>query len=431
MPAAAQVQTVGTIPAPQSPYVRRRVYSTATVERRYRFDELRTAPLIVDAIYEGGKVNGHGADPLCKLILRCSNQGGFRAVGGQSFGKCRLLVLSSSGTEVDWPDRLDAETGIYTYYGDNRKPGYALHDTPKKGNQLLADMFGAANAVHERAKTPPILVFTKTGTGRDVRFRGLVVPKQREDEGLVAIWRQTNGSRFQNYRAQFEVLNCRELSREWLNALSDADELCAETAAPVAWQQWKLKGLRAILQAPRTVQVRTRDEQLPALSDTGALKMMDALRERFKRSPHDFEFVAAEIFRMIEPRVYDLEITRKSADGGRDAVGRLRIGGTEGESDGIYADFALEAKAYGAAHGLHVKETSRLISRLRHRQFGVIVTTSFVGAQAYRELREDDHPVVIITASDIVRILRSRSYGSPSLINQWIDRVLADGSRSV
>jgi hypothetical protein len=32
-----------------------------------------------------------------------------------------------------------------------------------------------------------------------------------------------------------------------------------------------------------------------------------------------------------------------------------------------------------------VREMSRLISRLRHRQFGVLVTTSYVDNQAYRE----------------------------------------------
>jgi len=50
---------------------------------------------------------------------------------------------------------------------------------------------------------------------------------------------------------------------------------------------------------------------------------------------------------------------------------------------------------------------SRLISRLRHRQFGVLVTTSYVDSQAYREIKEDQHPIVVIAAADIVVILRS------------------------
>jgi Restriction endonuclease len=47
-----------------------------------------------------------------------------------------------------------------------------------------------------------------------------------------------------------------------------------------------------------------------------------------------------------------------------------------------------------AESGVGVKELSRLISRLRHRQFGILVTTSYLGHQAYEELRSDRHPVL-------------------------------------
>jgi hypothetical protein len=55
-------------------------------------------------------------------------------------------------------------------------------------------------------------------------------------------------------------------------------------------------------------------------------------------------------------------------------------------SDPIAVEFALEAKCYAPTHGVGVRETSRLISRLRHRQFGVPVTTSYLDDQAYREI---------------------------------------------
>jgi Restriction endonuclease len=38
-----------------------------------------------------------------------------------------------------------------------------------------------------------------------------------------------------------------------------------------------------------------------------------------------------------------------------------------------------------------VKELARLISRIKHREFGVLVTTSYVNEQAYREVRDDGH----------------------------------------
>jgi len=428
-----EATTGGTAPTPA---VRRRLYSDGIrarlvqgEQKQFPYKSLPTAPIIVDAIYKGSGAVGHGADPLSKLIPRCPNEGGFRAMGGRSFGKCKILVLSSSGADPDWPDRLDVESGVYTYYGDNKKPGHELHDTPKGGNELLRQMFAASVVIHERAKTPPILVFTKTGHGRDVMFRGLAVPLQNQDEGLVAIWRQTEGKRFQNYRAKFEVLNCREIPRLWLQALAAGDFQQAEATAPEAWKAWIAKGTRDVLRAKKTVYHRTKEAQLPEPSDKVAHAILDTIRGEFAGKPHDFEFVAAEIFRLIEPRVFDLEITRKSADGGRDAVGRIRIGGDEQDSDGIYADFALEAKAYSADNGVGVKETSRLISRLRHRQFGVIVTTSYVSTQAYHEIREDQHPVVIIAAADIARVLRARGLSSATQIRDWIDQILAIGGR--
>lgn len=48
--------------------------------------------------------------------------------------------------------------------------------------------------------------------------------------------------------------------------------------------------------------------------------------------------------------------------------------------------------SHGKALWLGVKEVSRLISRIRHRQFGVLVTTSIVARQAHQEVREDRHP---------------------------------------
>lgn len=48
-------------------------------------------------------------------------------------GKYAYVVLYTSMEELEWPDYLDEETGIFRYYGDNRQPGRALTDTKKKG----------------------------------------------------------------------------------------------------------------------------------------------------------------------------------------------------------------------------------------------------------------------------------------------------------
>lgn len=403
--------------------------ANAALEQRFSFATLGSAPIIVDAVYEGSGAVGHGADPLNRLIPGCSNQGGFRSVRGQRFGDSTILVLSSSARDPDWPDALDSEQGIYTYFGDNKKPGHELHSTPKRGNLLLRDMFAALSSVHLRRKMPPVLVFTKTGEGRNVRFRGLAVPSGDSSDGLVAIWRQTGGQRFQNYRARFEILDCPEVPRTWIEALSHGDEGLAERTAPAPWRRWVERGEVQRLRAPRTIQFRTKAQQLPLATDTIANQVLGALAELFGEggqwSPYDFEFVAAELFRAIEPRVFDLEITRNAVDGGRDALGKLRIGGDEHQSDGIGAEFALEAKCYASNNGVGVKDLSRLISRLRHRQFGVLVTTSYLAQQAYRELREDGHPVIVIAGVDVVRILRDLGIANKASVISWVKGILA------
>ena len=83
-------------------------------------------------------------------------------------------------------------------------------------------------------------------------------------------------------------------------------------------------------------------------------------------------------------------------------------------------EFALEAKCYEISNGVGVKELSRLISRLRHRQFGILVTTSYVSLQAYQEIKEDQHPIVIIAAADIVRLLKTAGINGEERLNLWL-----------
>ncbi|MCF8011352.1 MAG: hypothetical protein K9L17_10660 [Clostridiales bacterium] len=105
--------------------------------------------------------------------MGCGNQGGFRIVGRPPSYK--YAILYSSLDEPDWPDDLDLETGVFTYYGDNKQPGYNLHK--KKGNRLLKYTFNLLHSSQvDRKKIPPFFIFTKEPQGRDVIFRGLAAP---------------------------------------------------------------------------------------------------------------------------------------------------------------------------------------------------------------------------------------------------------------
>ena len=98
-------------------------------------------------------------------------------------------------------------------------------------------------------------------------------------------------------------------------------------------------------------------------------------------------------------------MTRPSRDGGRDAIGQYAIGPA---ADPIRLDFALEAKCYKPGNSVGVKELARLISRIKHREFGVLVTTSYVNEQAYKEVRDDGHHIIIIAGADLVATLTVR-----------------------
>ncbi|MGA9602337.1 MAG: hypothetical protein WBS22_19175, partial [Methylocystis sp.] len=68
---------------------------------------------------------------------------------------------------------------------------------------------------------------------------------------------------------------------------------------------------------------------------------------------------------------------------------------------------------------------SGLISRIRHRQFGVLVTTSFIARQAYEEVREDRHPIIFFSGGDIVNILMINGFNSLELVEQLLKNEFA------
>ena len=118
--------------------------------RRYPFDELPTADLVVDALYEGGTKGNTSDDPLGKL-LPCGNQGGFRFRNRRVGSGKQFVVLYSDLSDNDWPDVLDVELGRFTYYGDNKRPGHALHETRRGGNAILNEAF---EHIHDEVPRP-------------------------------------------------------------------------------------------------------------------------------------------------------------------------------------------------------------------------------------------------------------------------------------
>ncbi len=388
------------------------------------FEKLHSADLIVDTIYHGGKVNGKGAEVLSKLMPGCSNSGGFRKIMRKDgSGLPAYVVLYTSMTELAWPDYLDVETGIFRYYGDNRIPGKSLLDTPRKGNQLLEFVFECLNSKDGSIRNiPPFFIFKKTGNGWDVQFLGLAAPgnpKLSPDKDLVAFWRTIDDQRFQNYEAYFTVLNTVfPIDRRWLEALIYDHENSLKYA-PSVWKRFIQKGRDGIdaLKAGKVFEVPDRYTQLQ--SDNEGTLCLRKIREHYHDNPYGFEKCAKSIVEKMDDGFKDFVLTRPWRDGGRDALGSYVIGLGSKANPPLKIECALEAKCYRENNSVGVKEMSRLISRIRYRQFGIMLTTSYVNKQAYSEVIEDGHPILIVTASDIARILRISSITSGD-IDEWL-----------
>lgn len=254
------------------------------------FEELGKADLIIDAVYEGGGAGHSGDDPISKVLPGVGNQGGFR-VAGHGHDK-RFVVLYTSGEDSDWPDDLDLNTGQFVYYGDNKTPGHKLHDTGRGGNRLLRRVFDQLHAAAtERSQIPPFFIFKKYPTPRSTRsvqFQGLAVPGFRglpATSDLVAVWKTSDGQRFQNYRAAFTILNVPVVGRAWL------DDLSAGTAsnkdAPEPWCDWVRLGRYKALTSESTTVIRSQQAQTP---DTPAkVDILKAIWNHFREAPVAFE----------------------------------------------------------------------------------------------------------------------------------------------
>jgi hypothetical protein len=151
------------------------------------------------------------------------------------------------------------------------------------------------------------------------------------------------------------------IPRSWLNDLRGGVRLSENTPAP--WVKWINGGAYTPLQAIAVTRLRSRARQLPA--DDHNIRILKLIVSFFKEHPdreYAFERGAGELVRMMDSNVREIELTRFWRDGGRDGLGKFRIGTKATE---ILVDFALEAKCKEPSidRSSGVRETIRLISR--------------------------------------------------------------------
>ncbi len=380
------------------------------------FKNIKNSNLIIDEVYYGGVEPNMSSEVISKL-MKCGNAGGFRTVNNKEKQNA-YCVLFSTGDNIDWKDYIDTELGRFVYYGDNRKEGHSLHNTKKKGNEILRTCFEKLED-NNRKDIMPFFIFKKEHekTKRDVRFLGLAIPgddRLTKEEQLISVWSQRNGKRYQNYRAVFSILDVNEIDSRWLEDLRNGVK--ESKYAPTEWAAWQATGRCKYLTSKKVVEYRKKEEQMPKSDED--IRMINEIYNYFD-NPYEFEKCAAQIAQLMDKNIISYDLTKSRRDGGRDAIGKYRIGL---DRSNILVNFALEAKRYKLDDSVGVKETSRLISRLKYREFGILVTTSYVDIQTYKEIVEDNHPIIIISAVDIVDILKKSGIKTCEDVKVWLNK---------
>ncbi len=209
----------------------------------FRAEDFLSSDLIPGAIYRASTESvGKGNEVLSQLLPGISNSGGFRARAGD--GDPQIVILYSTGAEGEWPDSLDASGETFTYYGDNRKPGKELHSTARGGNRLLRKWFDAwGNG--DRETVPLILGFRKSefAGGSDIEFIGVLVPGTQNDaphESLRIERRENSNGDFENYRAQFTVLDTGAVDGDFIrDSISQRTVDWSDPRVPQPLQDWR------------------------------------------------------------------------------------------------------------------------------------------------------------------------------------------------
>lgn len=367
--------------------------------------------LYIDAVYKANPSKKNLSSEVLSKLLGVKNQGGFRYLGKTETPN--MVVLFSSGEDIYWRDEIDTSLGVFLYYGDNKTPGKDLHKTNLHGNEILRYVFelAASDDFEQRKSIPPILVFKKAG-GRDVKFLGLAVPGIKgkpSKEWLTAVWGcNKEGDRFQNYKSYFTILNTSNgseagegygINLAWINDIEEGRAFDS-IYAPTVWKNYiKQRKYTPLLSRILAYKVGI-ETQMP--QDPVKDKMLETIHDYFieKDRGYSFEQFAADIVESLDDAVVSIEVTRPFKDGGFDAEGRYKI--FKNVENSVFVEFYMQAKCYGKKTAVGVADTARLISRIKNRQFGIMITTSYIADPAYKEVREDGHPIVFINGKNII-----------------------------
>jgi len=387
------------------------------------FEQLEGVHLTTGTVYEGGLTGNISDDPLARL-LKGGNSGGFRYCG--SVENLNYLIITINTDNRQWPDTIDPETGTIVFYGDNRSPGHGIHDTPRRGNLILRNLYKSLHSGKDpRCHIPPVFLFCKhpnKASPRSIRFLGICAPGSPGLKALNDLTRKQKrfeSKRFWNYRATFTILDIPVIKRVWIDDLETGNK--DSPHRPIVWKMWLKSGLYRPLQQKHCLGMRSPAMQLPA----GDLRkaMLFKLYRYFSSDPYKFLHFAADIYALTDSKITLGGVKRHSSDGTYGISGNFRLGI---DADPVHLGFLVESKCYNPGIGTRkrksvgVKEVLKMLTRLENRQFGVLVTTSILTRQAYEAFRKQEHPVICIAGTDIIDILISNNIIDVKQLTAWL-----------
>ncbi|HEV3321929.1 MAG TPA: restriction endonuclease [Solirubrobacteraceae bacterium] len=330
-----------------------------------------------------------------------------------------ILVASSphkvGREETPWQDVFDVDNGHIRYYGDNRTAG---RDPARcRGNNAILEAFSLHTSVSrdERRHATPLVFFRRVPfDGRQkgyVRFEGFGIVNKAER----VVQRGTRGGgSFANYAFDFLVLDLAAENEvfpwSWINLRRDPAATIDQTlaAAPRAWRDWIAGGSPTAERLRRRVArrfVHSRADQLPPDGSPDA-HILAAIYEAFEGRKVEFEGFAAWVAERVLRRSGDYRhfgVTRASADGGFDFVGRLDVGEGFGRVKLVLLGQAKCETHRTPTNGLDV---ARTVARLRRGWIGAYVTTSFFSHRTQQEVLQDRYPVLLINGRRIAQEVR-------------------------
>ena len=199
---------------------------------------MKTASLIPGHIYMGGTSGNAGDDPISKL-LNVGNACGIRSKKNKENELAYISLVTNPINQKNYPDFLDNETKILTYYGDQKTPGKHYLDTKQKGNLNLENLF-KTSYYQKNAKLHlfPCFYFEKIGKkGRNYLYHGIAYPyvSQKEFHEVCNIAQITSDNGIiNNLKFSFTVNSDEEVSRQWLLSLTrDSSDI---ELAPNSWK---------------------------------------------------------------------------------------------------------------------------------------------------------------------------------------------------